>query len=147
MDRNAFLEAALEAARARTPHERHEAHVFPHPVWDGGDVIQLHVWEDPEDSPDFFVEINAPLVDAFRAGLGGVLERIAAGADPDERLRSERALLVAFYGFWMERPRIEEGIMKRMLVLTGWSYRDPRGGPCREGFADAPEPPAPGPAG
>lgn len=128
------LEAARDAARRAGGIERHSAHVFPHPVWDSGDRIQLQVWEDPEASPEYFVEFAAPLDGAFRAGLGTVLAAIAAEADAGVRQQNEQALTVEFTGFWHLCDRIEEGFMRRMLVVTSWSYDTPEGRTVSEGF-------------
>ena len=134
METGRFRDPDLEAARAAAPSETHVAHVFPHPIWDSGDRIQLHVWEDPEGSPDYFVEFAAPLDAAFRAGLGKVLAGIAAEADAGARRQAEMALMVSFTGFWHMCDRIEENFMKRMLVVTGWRYRDAAGREVTEGF-------------
>ena len=136
MDSGRFRDPDLEAARAAATSETHEAHVFPHPIWDSGDRIQLHVWEDLQGSPDYFVEFAAPLDSEFRGGLGRVLAGIAEEADAGRRQRAEQALMVRFTGFWHMCDRIEENFMKRMLVVTGWRYTDPEGRPRREGFAD-----------
>ena len=136
MDTGKFHDPDLQAARAAATPETHVAHVFPHPVWDGGDRVQLHVYEDPQGSPDYFVEFAPPLDRAFRAGLGQVLARIDAETDAAARLRAEHALLVEFNGFWHLCDRIEENFMKRMLVVTDWSYVDPDGARVREGFSD-----------
>lgn len=130
-----FRDSELDAQRAEAELETHTAHVFPHPIWDGGERIQLHVWEDPLDStPDYFAEFNEPLAEGFRNGLGQVLARIAAEADAGARKEAEQALLVELSGFWAERPRIEEGIMKRMLVVTSWRFTDPDGQAVSDGF-------------
>ena len=129
-----FRDHDLEAARAAATPETHTVHVFPHPVWDGGDRIQLHVFEDPESTPDYFVEIASPLDTAFRAGLGRVLAAIGADLDPDARQTAEHALVVDFTGFWHLCDRIEEGFLKRMLVVTSWRYTPPGGAARREGF-------------
>lgn len=134
MESGRFRDPDLEAARAAATLEIHIAHVFPHPIWDSGDRVQLHVWEDPEGSPDYFVEFAAPLDAAFRDGLGQVLAAIAAKADVSERQRAEQALMVEFTGFWHLCDRIEENFMKRMLVATGWRYTAPDGTARREGF-------------
>ena len=139
MDSGRFRDQDLEAVRQEALRqggmERHSAHVFPHPIWDGGDRLQLHVWEDPEASPEYFVEIAAPLDGAFRAGLGVLLGDIAAEADAGTRLRSEQALLVEFTGFWHLCDRIEEGFMRRMLVAVSWRYAGADGRMVTEGFA------------
>jgi len=132
-----FSESLVQAAFEHSTLERHRAHVFPHPIWDHGERVQLHVYEDPLETPDFFVEFNDPLSDVFRNGLGRVLTGIAARHDPDAALEAEAALEIEFQGFWMERDRIEEGFMKRMLVVTSWSYQAPTGGVVREGFVAA----------
>jgi hypothetical protein len=141
METGRFRDSDLQAARAEADRrhevERHTAHVFPHPIWDGGDRIQLHVWEDPATSPEYFVEIVAPLDGPFRAGLGRLLAAIAREADAGDRLRSEQALLVEFTGFWQLRDRIEEGFMRRMLVVTSWRYEDAAGNVRIEGFPPA----------
>ncbi|WP_201155562.1 hypothetical protein [Rhodobaculum claviforme] len=134
MDQGKFRDHELQAARGIATAETHVVHVFPHPIWDSGDRIQLHVWEDPEARPDYFVEFAAPLDTAFRAGLGRVLAGIAAGSDAAVRQSAEQALLVEFTGFWHLCDRIEEGFMKRMLVVTGWRYTDPDGTEHTEGF-------------
>lgn len=130
-----FRDHDLEAARSVATPETHTAHLFAHPIWDGGDRIQLHVYEDPEATPDYFVEFAAPLDATFRAGLGQVLARITDQADAGERLRAEQALMVEFTGFWHLCDRIEENFMKRMLVVTSWRYTDPEGREVTEGFA------------
>jgi hypothetical protein len=141
METGRFRDSDLQAARAEAERrgevERHAAHVFPHPIWDGGDRIQLHVWEDPAASPEYFVEIAAPLDGPFRVGLGRLLATIALEADAGTRLRSEQALLVEFTGFWHLRDRIEEGFMRRMLVVTSWRYEDDAGNLFTEGFTPA----------
>jgi hypothetical protein len=129
-----FSEPQVQAAFERAAIERHRVHVFPHPIWDHGERVQLHVYEDPKETPDFFVEFNDPLCDVFRNGLGRVLARIAEQRDPQEALAAEAALEIEFEGFWMDRDRIEEGFMKRMLIVTGWSYVVPGSGMVREGF-------------
>jgi len=134
METGRFRDPDLEAARAAALLETHVAHVFPHPVWDSGDRIQLHVWEDPEGTPDYFVEFAAPLDEAFRTGLGRVLQGIAAEADAGERRRAEMALMVEVTGFWHMCDRIEENFMRRMLVVTRWRYRDAAGREVTEGF-------------
>ncbi|MCC6006512.1 MAG: hypothetical protein JJU40_02405 [Rhodobacteraceae bacterium] len=116
-----FRERALRLAHRAARLEQHRVHLFPHPIWDGGDRIQIDVWEDPEDSPDFFAEFNQPLCQPFRDGLGRLLEGIAQEEDAGARSAAERALEVDIEGFWMERDRIEEGIIKRMFVVTGWT--------------------------
>jgi hypothetical protein len=137
MQSGRFRDSELDARRAAATLETHRTHVFPHPIWDGGERIQLHVWEDPSDSaPDYFAEFNEPLAEGFRRGLGVVLARIAAEADAGTRQEAEQALLVELTGFWEERPRIEEGIMKRMLVVTSWRFTDPDGTQIRDGFPD-----------
>ncbi len=132
--RDTELEAAWAQARRLGAMEVHLAHVFPHPVWDSGDRIQLHVWEDPESRPEYFVEFAAPLDGAFRSGLGQVLAGIAAEADAGVRKQHEQALLVEFTGFWHMCDRIEEGFMRRMLVVTSWRYQTPDGRTVTEGF-------------
>lgn len=134
MDQGKFRDHELQAARRTTTAETHVAHVFPHPIWDSGERIQLHVWEELEGSPDYFVEFAAPLDGAFRAGLGRVLARIGAQADATARRSAEHALMVEFTGFWHLCDRIEEGFMKRMLVVTAWRYTDPDGREVTEGF-------------
>ena len=134
MDTGKFQDADLQAARAAASLETHTAHVFPHPIWDGGDRVQLHVYEDPQGSPDYFVEFAPPLDRAFRTGLGQVLARIDAEIEAAARLRAEHGLLVEFTGFWHLCDRIEENFMKRMLVVTEWTYVDPDGERIREGF-------------
>ena len=134
METGQFRDHDLQAARSAATQETHVAHVFPHPVWDGGDRIQLHVYEDPQGSPDYFVEFAAPLDAAFRAGLGKVLARIGQEADPEARHRAELALTVEFTGFWHLCDRIEENFMKRMLVVTRWCYTDMDGQRVTEGF-------------
>ncbi len=130
-----FHDPDLEAGRAGATPETHTAHVFPHPIWDGGDRVQLHVYEDPKGSPEYFVEFAAPLDRAFRDGLGAVLAQIDTETDADARQRAEHALLVEFTGFWHMCDRIEENFMKRMLVVTSWEYVAPDGRRVREGFA------------
>jgi hypothetical protein len=132
--RDSDLQAARDAVEGAGAIERHAVHVFPHPIWDGGDRIQLHVWEDPEASPEYFVEIAAPLDGAFRTGLGQLLAVFSAEADAGRRQRSEQALLVEFSGFWHLCDRIEEGFMRRMLVATWWRYADLDGRTVTEGF-------------
>ena len=134
MDTGRFRDSDLEQARQAAVLETHEAHVFPHPIWDAGDRIQLHVWEELEGSPDYFVEFAAPLDGAFRDGLGSVLATIAAEADEGQRREAETALMVRFTGFWHMCDRIEENFMKRMLVVTSWSYVDLTGEARAEGF-------------
>jgi hypothetical protein len=138
METGRFRDNDLEAARAEARRsggiERHEVHVFPHPIWDSGDRVQLQVWEDPEASPEYFVEFAAPLDGAFRAGLGRVLAAIAAETDAGARRRSEQALTVELVGFWHMCDRIEEGFMRRMLVVTSWRYRGLDGQTALEGF-------------
>lgn len=134
METDRFRDADLEAARAAAGIETHEAHVFPHPIWDSGDRVQLHVWEELSGSPDYFVEFAAPLDEAFRAGLGQHLARIAAESDETVREEAETALLVRFTGFWHMCDRIEEGFMRRMLVVTSWRYAAADGTERREGF-------------
>jgi len=129
------VQAAFEAARI----ERHRVHVFPHPIWDHGERVQLHVYEDPLETPDFFVEFNDPLCDVFRNGLGKVLAQIAERCEAPEVVAAEAALEIEFEGFWMNRDRIEEAFMKRMLIVTGWSYVVPGRGLIREGFVPAKE--------
>ncbi len=129
-----FADSEVQAAFEAAEIERHRVHVFPHPVWDHGERGQLHVYEDPLNTPDFFVEFNEPLSDAFRAGLGQILTEIAAKADTPEGREAEQALEILFEGFWMNRERIEESFMKRMLVVTHWRYIRPGGGVVREGF-------------
>jgi len=129
-----FTDREVQAAFAAAEIERHRVHVFPHPVWDHGERVQLHVYEDPQETPDFFVEFNDPLSDAFRAGLGSVLAGIVETRDTSEALEVEAALEITFEGFWMLRERIEESFMKRMLVVTNWTYAPPGGGLVREGF-------------
>ncbi|MGY6633951.1 MAG: hypothetical protein ACXIU8_09420 [Alkalilacustris sp.] len=131
-----FRDHDLEAARAVATPETHIAHVFPHPVWDGGDRIQLHVFEDPAATPDYFVELACPLDTVFRAGLGRVLAEIGAELDPAARLAAEDALMVEFTGFWHLCDRIEEGFLKRMLVVTRWAYTTRDGHRRTEGFDD-----------
>lgn len=128
--RSATVREALASARTET----RVAHLYPHPLWDGDGRIQLHVCEDPEDSSDFFVEFNEPLTTVFRTGLGRMLRRIAGEADAGKRHATETSVEVEITGFWMERPRIEEGIMKPMLVALRWRYRDEAGHPVEEGF-------------
>lgn len=125
------VQAVFEAATI----ERHRVHVFPHPVWDHGERVQLHVYEDPLETPDFFVEFNDPLSEVFRQGLGQVLAQIATDHDTPEGIAAEAALEIEFEGFWMTRDRIEEAFMKRMLIVTSWRYHRPGGGQVREGFA------------
>lgn len=135
MESGRFRDQELDDQRAAATLETHVAHVFPHPIWDGGERIQLHVWEDPLDSsPDYFAEFNEPLAEGFRQGLGRVLARIAGEADAGLRQQAEQALLIELTGFWAERPRIEEGIMKRMLVITSWRFTDPDGTEVQDGF-------------
>ena len=134
MDTGRFRDSDLEQARRAAPAETHVAHVFPHPIWDSGDRIQLHVWEDPQGTPDYFVEFAAPLDGAFRDGLGQVLAGIAAEADEGARQRAEMALLVSFTGFWHMCDRIEENFMRKMLVVTSWRYTDTAGREVTEGF-------------
>ena len=134
MESGRFRDTELEAARRAATPETHVAHVFPHPIWDSGDRIQLHVWEDPRGSPDYFVEFAAPLDVTFRDGLGRVLADIAAEADEGRRAEAEQALTVAFTGFWHVCDRIEENFMKEMLVVTGWRYTAPDGTELQEGF-------------
>jgi hypothetical protein len=130
-----FTEPEVQAAFEAAEIERHRVHVFPHPVWDHGERVQLHVYEDPLETPDFFVEFNEPLSDVFRNGLGQVLARIAEGYETPDVVAAEAALEIEFEGFWMNRDRIEEAFIKRMLIVTGWSYVAPGGGLLREGFA------------
>ncbi len=129
-----FTEPQVQAAYEAAEIERHRVHVFPHPLWDHGERVQLHVYEDPLDTPDFFVEFNDPLSDVFRNGLGKVLAQIAERFETPEVVAAEAALEIEFEGFWMDRDRIEEAFMKRMLVVTGWSYVAPDGQHRREGF-------------
>ena len=52
------------------------------------------------------------------------------------RRRAKTALLVEFTGVSHLCQRIEEGFMKRMLVLTLWRHADPDGrGEVTEGLA------------
>ncbi|WP_209426176.1 hypothetical protein [Pararhodobacter sp. SW119] len=131
----AEVEAAYQAALQSAKIERHRVHVFPHPVWDHGERVQLHVYEDPQETPDFFVEFNEPLSDAFRAGLGKVMAALAALHGTPEGDAAEAAMEIEFEGFWMSRERIEESFMKRMLVVTGWHYVTRDGQTVQEGFA------------
>ena len=135
-----FTESSVQAAFAAATLERHRVHVFPHPVWDHGERVQLHVYEDPQDTPDFFVEFNDPLSEAFRAGLGQVLAALAETQASPEGIAAEAALEIEFEGFWMDRDRIEEAFIKRMLIVTRWSYVAPTGAQVHEGFG-APLPP------
>lgn len=129
-----FSESAVQAAFEAAVIERHRVHVFPHPVWDHGERVQLHVYEDPAETPDFFVEFNDPLSDVFRDGLGRVLARLAEVHATPAGIAAEAALEIEIEGFWMNRDRIEEAFIKRMLIVTGWSYVAPGGGLVREGF-------------
>ena len=132
--RTRFSDAEVQAVYETAAMERHRVHVFPHPIWDHGERVQLHVYENPLETPDFFVEFNEPLSDAFRAGLGRVLAEIAARADTPEGQAEEQATEILFEGFWMTRERIEESFMKRMLVVTHWRYITPDKTVVREGF-------------
>lgn len=129
-----FSEPQVQAAYARAVIERHRVHVFAHPIWDHGERVQLHVYEDPKETPDFFVEFNDPLCEVFRNGLGRVLAQIGEGHAAPEAVAREAALEIEFEGFWMNRDRIEEGFMKRMLIVTAWRYVVPGRGMVREGF-------------
>jgi hypothetical protein len=129
-----FTEPQVQAAFEAAETERHRVHVFPHPLWDHGERVQLHVYEDPLDTPDFFLEFNDPLCDVFRNGLGKVLAQIGERFETPDVVAAEAALEIEFEGFWMDRDRIEEAFMKRMLVVTGWSYVTPDGQLRREGF-------------
>ena len=88
---------------------------------------------------DWFGDTNAAF-EAFRAGLGQVLAALAETQASPEGIAAEAALEIEFEGFWMDRDRIEEAFIKRMLIVTRWSYVAPTGAQVHEGFG-APLPP------